>query len=108
MVLTGPRDSPLRQTSPEMDLGSPSIWADLTGWNKTVLRRTVHTCFVKIIKKDYLKCMLLSVQEKNCIKSFFLFFVFVSLSYLMELVEESRMRPAEWGLWSFLLVFLLS
>lgn len=39
---------------PEMDLGSPSIWVDSTGQhiglNKTELRRTGHTCFVKIKK----------------------------------------------------------
>lgn len=52
MVLAGPRDSPLMQTFPEKDLGSLSIWTDFAGHyiglNRTVLRRTVHTCFVKI------------------------------------------------------------
>lgn len=55
MVLVGLRDSPLTQTSPEMDLGSPSIWVDSTGQSKTELRRTGHTCFVKM-KMQYLKC----------------------------------------------------
>lgn len=51
-VLTGPRDCPLRQTSPEMDVGSLSIEADLPGehigLNKTERRKTGNTCFVKI------------------------------------------------------------
>lgn len=94
MVLAGPKDFPLRQTSPEMDLGSPSIWADSTGrhigLNKTVLRRTGHTCFVKM-KTQYLKCFNHTTKTESNYFSF-------SPLYLMELVEESRMRPAEWGL----------
>lgn len=73
MALAGPKDSPLRRTSPEMDLGSPSIWVDSTGQhiglNKTELRRTGHTCFVKI-KIEHLKCLISSIQQKKHQTSF--------------------------------------
>lgn len=54
MALAGLRDSPPRQTWPEADLDSASTWVNPTGLNKTELRRTVHTCIVRMIT-EYVK-----------------------------------------------------
>lgn len=86
MVLAGPTDSPLRQTSREMDLDSPSIWVDLTGRhigpNKTELRRTGRTCFVRI-KITYLNDLINT--KNNNIK---LFFSFCPLALLLFFVPD--------------------
>ena len=75
--LAGPRDSLLRQTSPDMDLDSPSILADSTGQciglNKTVLRRTVHTWFNENQKSemsDLMQTKQTALKENYCSVSF--------------------------------------